>query len=320
MTLPSIGVPLLLWYSSKRKDDTPKTKKNWMGLPQPSLPKKSRCFPDSKGNLKCSVFSFSPWPSSPGSCPALTRAKDQAWESVSASLVPSWSRTNRIAFGSRRDLGALCCSTEVPGVCCWRCELSGVQERAFWRLPDTTPSPTTPLKRGWKIRWKLWDSWRLPSLCTGLESSYQMGFSNKNKCRRDLSVFPSPGWTQVAVGTQALTTQAPGQVSWTPASLLRGVWVLSPRGILSIHLHDCLCFCLLFPVCFHQSPHAQSCPSLCNLMDYNLPGSSGHGSFQARILEQIAIFFSRGSSRPRDQTLVSCFGRQIPCASHHIFP
>lgn len=29
MTLPSIGIPLLLWFSSKRKYDSPKAKKNW---------------------------------------------------------------------------------------------------------------------------------------------------------------------------------------------------------------------------------------------------------------------------------------------------
>ena len=41
---------------------------------------------------------------------------------------------------------------------------------------------------------------------------------------------------------------------------------------------------------------AQSCPTLCNPMDYSLPGSSVHGILQARILEWVAIPFSRGSS------------------------
>ena len=41
-------------------------------------------------------------------------------------------------------------------------------------------------------------------------------------------------------------------------------------------------------------------------MDYSLPGSSVHGIFQARILEQVAISFSRASSWPKDRTLVSC--------------
>ena len=50
---------------------------------------------------------------------------------------------------------------------------------------------------------------------------------------------------------------------------------------------------------------AQSCPALCDPMDCSLPGSSIHGIFQARILEWVAISFSRGSSRPRDQTWVS---------------
>ena len=49
----------------------------------------------------------------------------------------------------------------------------------------------------------------------------------------------------------------------------------------------------------------QSCPTLCNPMDCSLPGSSVHGNFQARILEWVAIAFSRGPSQPRDRTWVS---------------
>ena len=48
------------------------------------------------------------------------------------------------------------------------------------------------------------------------------------------------------------------------------------------------------------------CPALCDPMDCSLLGSSIHGILQARILEWVAIRFSRGSSWPRDQTRVSC--------------
>ena len=51
---------------------------------------------------------------------------------------------------------------------------------------------------------------------------------------------------------------------------------------------------------------AQSCTTLCDPMDCSLPCSSIHGIFQARVLEWVAISFSRGSSQPRDQTWVSC--------------
>ena len=50
---------------------------------------------------------------------------------------------------------------------------------------------------------------------------------------------------------------------------------------------------------------AQSCQTLCDPMDYSLPGSSVHGIFQAIVLEWIAIPFSRGSCQPRDRTRVS---------------
>ena len=49
-----------------------------------------------------------------------------------------------------------------------------------------------------------------------------------------------------------------------------------------------------------------SCPTLCDPMDSSPPGSSVHGISQARILEWVAISFSRASSRPRDQTHVPC--------------
>ena len=61
---------------------------------------------------------------------------------------------------------------------------------------------------------------------------------------------------------------------------------------------------------------AQSCLTLCDPMDYSLLRSSVHGIFQARILEWVAISFSRGSSPPRDWTrvfliVVRCFTSQM---------
>ena len=58
----------------------------------------------------------------------------------------------------------------------------------------------------------------------------------------------------------------------------------------------------------------QSCLTLWDTRDNSPPGSSVHGIFQARILEWVAIPFSGGSSRPRDQTCISCVscnGRRI---------
>ena len=49
-----------------------------------------------------------------------------------------------------------------------------------------------------------------------------------------------------------------------------------------------------------ESEVAQLCPTLCDPMDCSLPGSSIHRIFQARILEWIAISFSRRASQPRD--------------------
>ena len=58
------------------------------------------------------------------------------------------------------------------------------------------------------------------------------------------------------------------------------------------------------PVLPHRKKKVKvnSFPTLCDHMDYSLPGSFIHGIFQARVLEWIAISFSRGSSQLRDRT------------------
>ena len=76
-------------------------------------------------------------------------------------------------------------------------------------------------------------------------------------------------------------------------------------------------------ICIHTHTHthtqtymcAKSLPSwstLCDPMDHSPPGSSVHGILQAKILEWVAISFSRRSSQPRDATClsyVSCIDR-----------
>ena len=69
--------------------------------------------------------------------------------------------------------------------------------------------------------------------------------------------------------------------------------------------HMCLCVCVCVCVLSHAQLFATPCSS---------PGPSVHEILQARILEWVANYYSRGSSWPRDRThisCVSCIGRQI---------
>ena len=64
-------------------------------------------------------------------------------------------------------------------------------------------------------------------------------------------------------------------------------WIKKMHVYSSIRTYVCVC------------SQSLSCVQLCDPMDYNSLGSPVHENFQARILEQVAISFSRGSSRPR---------------------
>ena len=80
--------------------------------------------------------------------------------------------------------------------------------------------------------------------------------------------------------------------SWAPVTLLISLSYLSP---------------LCYPESMLRlSAHVLSHIWLWSPMDCSPPGSSVHGVSQARILEWVAIFYSRGSSQPRDPSHVSC--------------
>ena len=72
----------------------------------------------------------------------------------------------------------------------------------------------------------------------------------------------------------------------------------------SYTMYVCVCVCVCVLV-------AQSCLTLCNPMDCSPQDSTVHGISQARILEWVAISFSRGSSQPRDWTWVSCIAAKF---------
>ena len=69
------------------------------------------------------------------------------------------------------------------------------------------------------------------------------------------------------------------------------------------HTGALVSWCILGKCCLYKCENdtvTESCPTLCDIMDYSPPGSSVHRILQGRKLEWVAIPFSRGSSQPRD--------------------
>ena len=79
------------------------------------------------------------------------------------------------------------------------------------------------------------------------------------------------------------------------------MWLVTSLGEAVIY-EDFCCYCCLVD---------KSYLTLCDPMDCSLPGSFVHGVFQARILQWVAISFSRGSSELSDPTCISCIDRWI---------
>ena len=99
-----------------------------------------------------------------------------------------------------------------------------------------------------------------------------------------------------------------------------------------IYVYKNRCVCIYIYIYMYIYDHilllsCKLCLTLCNPMDCSPPGSSVHGISQARILEWVAISFSRESSQPRNQTHVSCLADRFftteppgkPCVHMHAY-
>ena len=109
-----------------------------------------------------------------------------------------------------------------------------------------------------------------------------------------MTTFVSKNWSLICCmsqGTQTGALYQPKKVEWGGGWEGRDIckpmadscWGLTAGGLVS-----------------------KSCLTLCDSLDSSPPASFARGIFQARLLEWIAISFSRGTSRLRDWTKVSC--------------
>ena len=115
---------------------------------------------------------------------------------------------------------------------------------------------------------------------------------------QSLSEVQAAAWL-LSVLPMATGSVLPGTLQWA-----KNCWESFPSKIL-IWCVKFDAWILLLSDGESESEVAQSCPTLCDPMDYSLPGYSVRGIFQARVLEWGAIAFSRGSSQPRNRTWVS---------------
>ena len=120
------------------------------------------------------------------------------------------------------------------------------------------------------------------------------------------SMLPKPSWFGLNLFS-SLILPLTGKyflfccIKWHSVFELLFLWQILP--------YVCVCMCVCVCACAHAS--AQSCLTICDPMDYSLPGSSLLGIIPARTLEWVAISFSRGSSWPRDRTHVSCIAQEF---------
>ena len=146
--------------------------------------------------------------------------------------------------------------------------------------PTPTPVPSSPHRRGYPHP-------RHTSFTSSSKRCPGFSFSSSGE------LPASRLYSRLCSAAQVLTTAL--RVCSSPRRLQfkEGLWLLNPQG--QARYSDTswgFNWCLLIPNVFVT----QLCPPLSDPMDCSPPGSSVHGILQARVLEWVAIPFSRGSS------------------------
>ena len=98
------------------------------------------------------------------------------------------------------------------------------------------------------------------------------------------------------------------------STLLKGSFTIGN----TLYIYIFIILYIYIYICFELV--TQSCLTLCDPVDCSPPGSSVHGILQARILEWVAISFSRGSFQPRDWTHLPHFRESFYQLSHQGSP
>ena len=118
---------------------------------------------------------------------------------------------------------------------------------------------------------------------------------------------PTPGF----LPGESPWTEEPGRLQSMGSHRVGHDWVTKHWG--ELYRRICISY-MQVCVCVHTRFICSVMANFLDPVDYSLPGSSVYGLFQARILEWIATYYSRGSFQPRDWnhfSSVSCIGRQI---------
>ena len=181
----------------------------------------------------------------------------------------------------------------------------------FWFLPHLSSQPHA--------------SWELTILFGELSKSFKTVFKSCNSTLVLLQLrtcqassvhldFSSAKWSKISIFCMKLPVFCMGvYTSSAPSALSRLQLVFPWVRKLGPEEEVLSCLTLEKPSVGKsekESEVAQSCPTLCDPMDCSLPGSSVNGIFPAKVLEWVAIAFSRGSSWHRDRTQVYLHCRQ----------